>query len=497
MASEKNNKMSILFVDDDIVFLEILKISLSELDYHAIFTSSAKEAIRIMSDMLIHVLVTDIVMPKMDGFALLNIVNEKFPETVVVALTSEEDLKSAVRFMQQGGVNYIKKTASPDELLMALTSAVKRWHLQDELHTANIKLHKRNQALEAAIQKQKETYNLLLTAKKEAEAADSAKKEFLANMSHELRTPINGITGYVQVLKNDTRLMTHQKKPLDIIYQCSEHLLTLIDDILDFSAIASKKLTLSQQAVYLHDLINQVCDIIRLHATQAQLDFLVFMDDSVPFAIKGDEKRLRQVLLNLLGNAVKFTYSGKIEFHITQTGYDQICFTVSDTGIGIAEGDIKSIFIPFFQIKQQSQSIDGTGLGLSISQQLVHLMGGKLTVSSVPEKGSSFKCCLPYEKMHGFDKDLKIPKTNPEKHSRPNLHDSNIETKIPSSQINQLKNLINEGDIMGIKEWCREQIKSNDHHLAQEILKLVETFQLSEIERLVGKLHMKKNDQKL
>jgi len=225
-------KITILFVDDDAIYLEILKASMEDLDYTSIIVSSAKEALSVMETQKIHIVVTDIRMPEMNGFDLLKFIKHKYPFTPVVALTSNDDFKSAVAFMQQGGANYIKKHAAQEELEMALDSAVKHWTVLDELRMSNETLNKKNKALKKTIRKQRETYFQLKKAKELAELADKSKSQLLANMSHELRTPLHGIISYVQFLINDNQLNTNQKEKVDIINQCSETMLSLINNSL-------------------------------------------------------------------------------------------------------------------------------------------------------------------------------------------------------------------------------------------------------------------------
>jgi len=242
MTETHPSNITILFVDDDPVFLEILKTSMEDLHYTVIFSSSAKEALSILEHQSIHIVVTDIRMPEMNGFELLEIIKQKYPYTPVVALTSNDDFKDAINFMQQGGTNYIKKHSDQEELEMALDSAVKHWSLLDELRMSNETLQQKNRALKKTIRKQRETYFQLKKAKELAEFADKSKSQLMANMSHELRTPLHGITSYVQFLQKDRELTTSQKEKLDIIHQCSDRILTLVNDSLS----ALEKLPVTQ-----------------------------------------------------------------------------------------------------------------------------------------------------------------------------------------------------------------------------------------------------------
>lgn len=240
-----------------------------------------------------------------------------------------------------------------------------------------IENNRRNRELQQAIQA--------------ADQANRAKSEFLATMSHELRTPLNGILGYVQILSKDRDLNSKQQQGLSIIQHSGEHLLTLINDILDISKIEAKRMELSLSPFSLIDMLDSISGIIQIRAEQKNLSFRYEALSELPPAVYGDEVRLRQVLLNLLGNAVKFTDHGGV---LLKVGYheEKIRFQVEDTGIGISQEALRVIFQPFRQGNKQSRAtlVEGTGLGLAISNQLVNLMGGRLQVKSQVGEGSIF-----------------------------------------------------------------------------------------------------------
>ena len=229
-----------------------------------------------------------------------------------------------------------------------------------------------------------------------AETANRAKSTFLANVSHELRTPLNGILGYAQILREDKNTTAKQKNGIEIVRQCGEHLLNLINDILDLSKIEADKLELLPTDFHFIAFLEEVVEICRIKAEQKSLQFAYRACPQLPRAIHGDPQRLRQVLLNLLGNAIKFTDRGTVKFTVQLLGEAsgqktvRIRFQIEDTGIGIARKQLTKIFLPFEQVGDKFRSLEGTGLGLAISQKIASLMGSKIQVESNPEVGSSF-----------------------------------------------------------------------------------------------------------
>lgn len=237
----------------------------------------------------------------------------------------------------------------------------------------------------------------LQKAREDAEAANKAKSIFLANMSHELRTPLNAILGFSNMIRKDEQFPESQLRNLEIINRSGEHLLTLINDVLEMAKIEAGRIQLEETHFDLGSMIRDVTDMMSVRAHDKGLQLLVDQSSQFPRFIVGDEARLRQILINLIGNALKFTEQGGVTLRLeTQqnAGSHSLVFEIEDSGTGIGPEDLQRIFEPFVQLGEQGDS-KGTGLGLTITRQFVHLMHGHITLESTLGKGSLFRIDLP------------------------------------------------------------------------------------------------------
>jgi signal transduction histidine kinase/DNA-binding response OmpR family regulator len=235
----------------------------------------------------------------------------------------------------------------------------------------------------------------LLAARSEAEAANRAKDQFLANMSHELRTPLHAILGYAEFMRERALAEPARQEALGTIARSGRHLLDLINDLLDLSRIRSGRLDLHPVPVQLPALFEEIAAMVRVDARNKGIEFILDTPDDLAPVVEADSRRLRQILLNLLGNAIKFTDSGRVTLTVRTLAVDgdriELRVSVRDTGVGIAPEDRARIFAPFEQAEPGRQRESGVGLGLAISQQLAHLMGGDILVESQPGRGSDFR----------------------------------------------------------------------------------------------------------
>lgn len=302
--------------------------------------------------------------------------------------------------------------------------------------------------------KAESAYKIAELARQEAESANRAKSDFIANMSHELRTPLNAIIGFSQLMERDKDATDSQKESVNIIMRSGMHLLTLINDILEISKIEAGKIDLVYENFDFFQMIQDITAMVKSRAKSNGLEVLTDIDPAIPRYIRADAQKLRQVLINLLINAVKFTKYGSVMLkvkcqgcHIGEEEQPEkgvIFFEVEDTGIGISEDDMKNLFKKFMRFHSSlSSASEGTGLGLSISQEYVHLMGGEITVESQIDKGSVFRFAIEAQIASDADSkkietsdNLKVAGLDPEEIRRKILIvEDNIENQMLLSRL--------------------------------------------------------------
>ena len=431
----------IMIVEDSPTQAVKLQIVLEEAGYAVTVAENGKDALRVLESHLPDVIVTDIIMPDMNGYELCGAIkaDERLKHIPVILLTSLSDPEDVLGGLEYGADNFITKPYTKEFLLSridyVLINKKMREHQPESIglsiyfggrqHIINSNkaqildlffssfenaVHK-NKELESTLRDLKIAQKELEKAKQVAEAAARAKADFLATMSHEIRTPMNGIIGMAELLK-DTPLNEEQVDFLKIIQDSGENLLTIINDILDFSKIESGKLEIEHIPVNLLESVEGVVDLLGADAKEKEIELIHFVFPDVPPVVLGDPVRLRQVIINLVNNAIKFTSEGEVLVAVKrmekdESGKIKLRFSVKDTGVGIPEDKIGSLFSAFSQIDTSTtRKYGGTGLGLAISKRLVELMGGEIWVESVWGKGSTFHFTITTEEA--VDADWKL-----------------------------------------------------------------------------------------
>lgn len=429
----------ILIVDDDPANLTILKQSLSGLGLSVRIATSGQKALTHIQRQRPVLILLDIKMPDIDGFETCKRLKSS-PDTAnipVIFTTAASAPEDKLKGFAAGAVDYITKPFQAEEVLARVNVQLQCHRLNQILEDQNQQLlieirsrretelqlkrlneeleqrvQARTNALEQSQQALKKRNVELDHARQEAEKANKTKSAFLSSISHELRTPLNGILGYAQLLQRDADLSDLQNEGMDVITQCGQDLLSLVNDLLDLGRIEAGKLDLQPASINLASFLDDIVSTCQIYAAEKSLEFVYEASEHLPQDIIIDARRLRQVLLNLITNAVKFTNQGSVTFSVrlcasSMQDRGPIRFTVEDTGIGINSADLQAIFRPFERGRPLAKNRPGTGLGLAISQQLLERMGTTLSVTSEVGQGSTF-----WFELDGLLPTLKRPSVN-------------------------------------------------------------------------------------
>ncbi|SKB13219.1 putative Histidine kinase [Planktothrix sp. PCC 11201] len=415
-----NKQLAILCVDDEPVILESLKEQLKRhlpQNYELESAESGEEALEVIAELYqegleVALVISDQIMSGLQGDELLIELHQNYPQMLKIMLTGQADIQSVGNVVNQASLyRYISKPWDETDLILTVQEALRRYTQEQQLLEQNQKLQELNielQQLNISLEhKVTERTAELEQAKQAAEVANQSKSTFLANMSHELRSPLNAILGFAQLMNRSTTLSPEHQEQVKIILQSGEHLLNLINQLLDLAKIEAGKITLNETNFNLYHLFQDLEDMFSLKAENENLFLKFTCAETVPEYICTDQIKLRQILINLLNNALKFTSKGGIDLSVAcepiASPQIRLIFVVKDTGVGIEPEEMNQLFQAFTQTQTGKKADEGTGLGLSITQKFVQLMGGEIQVNSKVGIGTTFTFDIKAKSIENID----------------------------------------------------------------------------------------------
>ncbi|MBF0462551.1 MAG: response regulator [Magnetococcales bacterium] len=380
-SNTRNKPTVVLVIDDEQHLRDVFRKYLEHLHYIVLVAENGRTGLELFERERPDLVLTDLRMPEMDGLEVLTKIRGDSPDTPVIIVSGKGEVDDVIGALRLGAWDYLSKPL--DSLLVlghVVEKAMERFHLIQE-----------NRVYQEHLEEE------VARRTSELQKANQAKSDFLATISHEIRTPINVVLGLTGVLM-ETDLTPEQRRYVETMHHSGGALLSILNDVLDFSCIDAGCFTLNDSPILPCQIVEETANLMRISAAEKGLTLDVEVTDDIPATVSGDGVRLRQVLLNVLGNAIKFTHRGRVCVRLTIYPQEpgSLLFSITDTGIGVAEEYQKEIFDKFFQVdKGITRRYGGTGLGLAISRRLVEAMGGRMWVESQEGQGSTFFFTVP------------------------------------------------------------------------------------------------------